>query len=240
VPKKDFWARLDLAIARFAKVLLRLSLQFILFSIFGLIVYGAIAFIPNSAERVFYSLFFVFSLLYVLFTAFAITCLITKFQERKVLPPGEGGASPSAATEGAFSLLWKVERFLGISSFPLKDRYRYWSFMHYLCAIMMFLNATYCLTRLKWMVDAQSGFLNSSPTEIAKYTIDLVHKGIIISDGISHFGMRFSKLPFEFHEFSFQAWYFFVFKITSAILLIGILTMLFEPALFRFFEHKRR
>jgi hypothetical protein len=229
----DFWGPVDSASERFARVFTRISFQCFLVLVGGLSIYALVAFLPNDVNELFKALFYLFIALYVLFSAFAFICLLTKFQQRKVLPPRDGGLNANPGANSLYRALWSVEKLIGIDSFPFKDRYRYWSFIHYLIAVMMFLNATYCLSRAESILGPNSRFANIDALENMRYTFDLLHKGIIISEGIAHFGRYISSLPHVFRETNFESIYFFSFKIVSALLLISIFTMLFEPALSR-------
>lgn len=225
----DPWQSYDRISAEFLRRFSRVVVQFIGLAAVGMAIYYGLSRIPDELSSVFRVLSGIFVLLYVLFVVFSLSCLLTKFQERKILPPPKGSASESAPR--SYKILWRVELAIGIQSFDIKDRYKYWSFIHYMLAIMMFLNATYCLSRSDFAFSIR--FARIDLLENALYTVDLLHKGIVISEAFAHFDKHVSSLPHTHDGISFESLYFFSFKILSAVLLISVLTMLFEPAFSR-------
>lgn len=228
----DFWRWYDKVSAEFLRRFSRVIVQLAGLVTVGMAIYYGLSKIPNDSVVAFRVLSVIFVLLYVLFVVFSLSCLLTKFQERKVLPPLEGGIDGNPDAPGLYKSLWRIESAIGIQSFDIKDRYKYWSFIHYILAILMFLNATYCLSRSNFAFSKD--FVQIDSLNNAYYTIDLLHKGIIISEAFAHFEKKLAvDLPHTFKAVDFESIYFFSFKILSAVLLISVLTMLFEPVFSR-------
>src|ERR1043166_5978919 len=116
------------------KVLVRICVQAFCVFVVGAVIYVCISTLPRNLPIVFRILFYFFILLYSLFSIFSFLCLVTKFQSKRVLPPQQA-SYPNA--NAFYNSLWKVESFAGIDDLPLKDRYRYWSFIHYATAVVM-------------------------------------------------------------------------------------------------------
>lgn len=212
------------------KVFVRICVQIFLVFSFGIVLYIFISALPRGWSTFFQVLFFFFVSLYILFSFFSFICLITKLQSKRLLPSWEGGDTHATVF---YKALWKVEALVGIGGFSLRDRYRYWSFMHYLISVVMFVNATYCLSLGGSMLPPGSLFSDLDPVENIRYTFDLLHKSIIVSEAFAHFDKYISTLPHTFKEINFESLYFFSFKIVSALLLISVLTMLFDPSFSR-------
>jgi hypothetical protein len=229
---ESVWKSLDGAIARLLQRFVRVLFLFVVLAIVGLAAYTGLSTIPESSVLYFQILSVLFLVLYGLFILFSLACLWTKFQNRKILPPPERDDPRTNGDEGwIFRAIWRAEDVLGIKDFNVDDRYRYWSLMHYMLATLMFIDATYCLSRSNF--GFQTPFVNLDRWENLRYTGDLLHKGVLVSGIFEHFGQHFSVLQHTFDKCDFQSLYFLSFRLSSALLFMSVLAMLFLPLLSR-------
>jgi hypothetical protein len=227
---EGIWNRFDTVTARLLQRFVRVLFSLVVLALVELAVYIGLSSISESATFYFQTLSIFFLILYGLFTLFSLACLYTKFQNRKILPPPER-ADPrdDRNVKWIFRVVWRVEDVLGIKGFKVDDRYRYWSLVHYMLATTMFINATYCLSRSNF--GFRTPFVNLDGWEILRYTGDLLHKTVPVSVILDHFGQHFSDLQHTFDKLDFQSFYFLSFRLSSALLFISVLAMLFLPLL---------
>jgi hypothetical protein len=213
-----------------ARRLLRALFLFCLVLSVGLVVHASLYLISNDDLKAFRTLFYVFIALYFLFSLFSFVCFVTKFKQHKILP--EDPLPSNRIERGIYRTLWGIERFLGIIEFTVEQRYAYWTFTHYMFAVIMFLNATYCLSWAELFLRG-SRFHQLSFFDNIRYMFDLVHKGIILSEWAYFFDKHWSHLPHVFEIGDPASLYFFSFKVVSAISHISLFAMIVEPALTR-------